>query len=137
MGMRKAKRKALSVLAHSSRLRLVHGVDFDTTPPPPSYKIECPSDIALPSPGLVASFRQAALEASEETTMTDVISSIGDQVCLEPAGLLSLEQAWLPLIARQENEAVKLLQARVQRDSPRAHFGRDPCDDLGKRWRGH
>jgi hypothetical protein len=80
MGKRKAKRKALSVLAHSSRLRLVHGVDFDTTPPPPSYKIECPSDIALPSPGLVASFRQAALEASEETTMTDVISSTGDAV---------------------------------------------------------
>jgi hypothetical protein len=99
MGKRKAKRK---------------------TPPPPAYEIEYPSDIALPSPGfLVASFRQAALEASEETTMTDVIaSSIGDQVYLEPAGLLSLEQVWLPLLARQENEALKLLQARVQRDSP-------------------
>jgi hypothetical protein len=46
--------------------------------------------------------------------MTDGSVSTGDQVCLQAAGLLSLEQVLLPAVAGQEDEALKLLHAKTQ-----------------------
>jgi hypothetical protein len=74
--------------------------------------MEYPSEVAVPSRRLVASFYQQAL-AADDSGVRD-----NDQVYLQPAGLLSLEQVLLPALARQEDKALKGLQAKVLRDAP-------------------
>lgn len=74
------------------------------------------SEIAVPSRRLVASFYQQALEM--EATTATTTTTVGDQVYLQPAGVLSVEQVLLPCLAKQEDKALKVLQAKVQRDAP-------------------
>jgi len=65
-------------------------------------------DIPWPSRGLIESlFNEAVQECPD-----------GDQQYLQDAGLLSFEQVILPALAYQEEQALKKLQAKTQRDHP-------------------
>lgn len=84
------------------------------TPSPPNeneiiHMIVYPTNILLPSRGLVQSLYEEALKGE---------SDCSDQVYLRDAGLLSLEQVLLPAVAYQEEQGLKQLQAVVQRDCP-------------------
>jgi len=72
-----------------------------------SQTLEYPKAVAVPSRGLVQALYQEAIEHGS-----------GDQRELSDAGLLSLEEVLLPAIAHQEEQPLKTLQAKVQRDKP-------------------
>jgi hypothetical protein len=69
--------------------------------------IEYPKQVGIPSKSLVFSLYEQAMTTEGS-----------DQMELAEAGLLSLEQVLLPAAAYQEDEALKKVQAVVQRDHP-------------------
>lgn len=87
--------------------------------------LEYPQKIAFPSRSLIQSLYEEAIQCSDQqtTTKNNKDDSIGttttnDQIYLQDAGLLSLEQVILPAMAYQEEQALKQLQSIVQRDCP-------------------
>lgn len=69
--------------------------------------IEYPKDVPIPSKGLVKSFFDHAMTNDKS-----------DQSALADAGVLSFEEVLLPAVASAELQALKELQAKVQRDHP-------------------
>ena len=69
--------------------------------------LDYPSDIAIPSRGLVQSYFNDAMEKPG-----------GEQSLVSEFGLLSFQDVLLPIVAHQEERAVKSLQSIVQRDHP-------------------
>jgi len=53
-----------------------------------------------------------------------------DQVYLKPAGVLSLDQILLPALGLEEEQALKKIQAKIQRDSPEFKFVIENCRSL-------
>eukprot|EP00934_Nitzschia_sp_Nitz4_P007611 Nitzschia sp. Nitz4//scaffold88_size82704//52419//53561//NITZ4_005299-RA/size82704-processed-gene-0.54-mRNA-1//1//CDS//3329559515//7601//frame0 len=72
------------------------------------WKIPYPTNLPAPSKKILSK-----LLNSEE-----VNAEGSDQSLLKPAGILSLDQILLPSLALQEEQALKRLQAKVQRDAP-------------------
>ncbi|GAX10265.1 hypothetical protein FisN_3Lh467 [Fistulifera solaris] len=73
----------------------------------PLESIECPSNVPFPSKGLVKSLVDHAMTNDKS-----------DQAALADVGVLSFEEVLLPAIASSELQALKDLQAKVQRDLP-------------------
>lgn len=71
------------------------------------WTITYPEHVDIPSKSLIKSLFEQA-----ET------SGNGDQKSLTAAGLLSLEEVLLPAIAYQEDQALRHVQAKAQRDGP-------------------
>ena len=67
-----------------------------------------PADVPLPSRGLIQSLFDEAVQDTNH----------GDQQLLQDAGLLSFRQVILPALAYQEEQALKGLQSKTQRDCP-------------------
>ena len=68
-----------------------------------------PDEVPVPPKRMLKQLYNSALQ--EET-------GSGDQTYLKPAGLLSLEEVLLPSLGKQENEALKQIQSKIQRDAP-------------------
>lgn len=79
-------------------------------PPLQPFRIEYPSfdSIPVPSKSILKALLQQALKHDKEN----------EQVQLHPAGILSLEQVLLPAVALEEEQALKRVQAKIQRDAP-------------------
>jgi hypothetical protein len=68
-----------------------------------------PSKVPIPSKKSIAYLYHSALKDAENN---------GDQQYLQPAGILSLEQVFLPAVAHEENKTLKKWEAKAKRDSP-------------------
>ena len=66
-----------------------------------------PSKVRVPSRKTIGSLYHSALKEED-----------GDQDYLKPAGILSLEQVFLPAVAHEENVALKQWEAKAKRDTP-------------------
>ena len=90
--------------AHNNKRLKVDDAATTTADAPIDY----PAQVAIPCKGLVHSLYETAY-ADETTDQAQVLTD---------AGLLSLQHVLLPAVAYQEDEALKQLQAVVQRDDP-------------------
>lgn len=83
-----------------------------------------PHDISPPPIGLLKALYEDALNAEDEEISNreakgeDIDLSTYDQTYLNEGDILSFEKVWLPAILSQENKALKLVQAKIQRDKP-------------------
>jgi len=85
-----------------------------------SILLPYPTEIPLPSRGLIQSLYEEAVKSSSSSLDDEnTNNNRHDQRYLSDAGLLSFEQVLLPALAYQEEQALKTqLQAVTQRDHP-------------------
>ena len=91
----------------TKRLKVDTTTAATTTTVAPQLSLNYPEQIDIPSKSLIKSLFELA-----ET------SGNGDQKSLTDAGVLSLEEVLLPAVAYQEDQALRQLQAKAQRDGP-------------------
>jgi hypothetical protein len=96
-----------------------------------------PSRISVPSKKIIKVLYEAAIEdlEAEQTKSSsskddNAGSCLNDQQYLKRAGLLSFEQVLIPSIALQQENALKRVQAKVQRDAPDYTFVIQNCRRL-------
>ena len=89
-----------------------------------SAVVAYPSDIPVPPSSTIAALYESALQESPSCSYTTMTS---DQGYLKAAGVLSFEQVLLPALGIQEENALKSVQSKVQRDAPEYKFAMETC----------
>ena len=86
----------------------------EETPKPKDVQYATETEKSAPPKAVIDHFYNRAMEQGSDKDNAEV----SDQRELSDAGLLSLEDVLLPAIAHQENQALKKMQRKVQRDIP-------------------
>lgn len=76
-----------------------------------AVQVNYPGEVEIPSKSLIRALYESAV--SQEGSHQNHLDDVG-------SGLLSLEEVLLPAVAREEENALKKIQAKAQRDTPEA-----------------
>ena len=91
-----------------------------------------PTSIPIPSKRVIKTLYETSTEGHEEgqEKKSDNKDQYNDQRYLAPAGILSFENVLLPAVGFEEENAIKRVQSKVQRDIPGYKFLVEDCRKL-------
>ena len=102
---------------------------------PPPAVVVYPEMVPVPSQRAISALYRVTIVEEEEvstptTSSNHLNKNYNDQLYLKPAGVLSFDQILLPALGLEEENALKKVQAKVQRDSPEYKFVMENCRRL-------
>ena len=102
---------------------------------PPPAVVVYPEMVPVPSQRAISALYRVTIVEEEKVSTTTTSSNhlnktYNDQLYLKPAGVLSFDQILLPALGLEEENALKKVQAKVQRDSPEYKFVMENCRRL-------
>jgi hypothetical protein len=103
---------------------------------PPPAVVVYPEMVPVPSRRAISALYKVSIEEEKEVSTPTSSSknqfnkNYNDQLYLKPAGVLSFDQILLPALGLEEENALKKVQAKIQRDSPEYKFVMENCRRL-------
>ena len=100
--------------------------------PPPAVLVY-PKIVPVPSQRVIKALYKVSLEEEDDEGAIKRISNnkhYNDQQYLKPAGVLSFEQILLPALGLEEENALKQVQSKLQRDASEYKFVMENCRRL-------